>query len=213
MPSTFSKSSLTKRSAELLSVCPCISAAAKVNIFDGGRIHADVAQADAVIRQRKEEIAALEEWIGAGAPDPRVAGAKIGGMSRDEAARWWAFQPLSIPAPPAIPDGPAVQGDLDRFLQARLDAEGLAPAPPADRRTLIRRVTFDLTGLPPAPEEVAAFVADKSLEGPIENPVAYMKKLAGSEHVDASDRQLAIERAAKIDEEARQRGMGGDLNT
>ena len=111
-------------------------------------------------RLSPEEIAALEEWIGAGAPDPRVAGAKIGGMSRDEAARWWAFQPLSIPAPPAIPDGPAVQGDLDRFLQARLDAEGLAPAPPADRRTLLRRATYDLVGLPPSPEETDAFLAD-----------------------------------------------------
>ena len=111
-------------------------------------------------RLSPEEIAALEEWIGAGAPDPRVAGAKIGGMSLDEAARWWAFQPLAHPSPPAIPDGPAVQGDIDRFLQARLDAEGLAPAPPADRRTLLRRATYDLVGLPPSPEEIDAFLAD-----------------------------------------------------
>ena len=111
-------------------------------------------------RLAPEEIAALEEWIKAGAPDPRVAGVKLGGMDREEAARWWAFQPLAAPAPPAIPDGPAVHGDVDRFLQARLDAEGLAPAPRADRRTLIRRASYDLLGLPPSDDEVRAFLAD-----------------------------------------------------
>ena len=106
------------------------------------------------------EIAVLVEWIEAGAPDPRSVGAKIGGMSREEAQHWWAFQPFTPVTPPAGADGPAIHNEIDRFLQARLDAAGIAPASPADRRTLIRRATYDLTGLPPAPEEVEAFLAD-----------------------------------------------------
>jgi len=105
------------------------------------------------------QIAALEEWVRMGAPDPREAVAKIGGMNAAEARAWWAFQPL--PAPPAAPPTPA---QIDAFLDARLAAAGLQAAPPADRRSLIRRATFDLTGLPPTPEEVEAFVGDNSPE-------------------------------------------------
>ena len=111
-------------------------------------------------RLSADEIAVLVEWIRAGAPDPRSVGVKIGGMSREEAQGWWAFQPLDPVAVPAGADGPAIHNEIDRFLQARLDAVGIAPAARADRRTLIRRATYDLTGLPPAPEEVDAFLAD-----------------------------------------------------
>jgi len=111
-------------------------------------------------RLSADEIAMLVEWIRAGAPDPRSVGAKIGGMSREEAQGWWAFQALAPGAVPAGAEGPSIHNDIDRFLQARLDAAAIAPAAPADRRTLIRRATYDLLGLPPAAEEVDAFLAD-----------------------------------------------------
>src|SRR4051812_41704215 len=73
-----------------------------------------------------------------------------------EPKTWWAFEPL---ARPAAPDrGNAV----DHFVRAKLSDKGLSLTPEADRRTLIRRVTFDLTGLPPTPEEAEAFVGDKA---------------------------------------------------
>ncbi|MEP6672726.1 MAG: PSD1 and planctomycete cytochrome C domain-containing protein [Chthoniobacter sp.] len=104
-----------------------------------------------------EEIATLSEWVKMGAPDPREIVAKIGGMTPAEAKAWWAFQPL--PAPSAAPPTPS---QIDDFIGARLHQAGLTSAPRADPRTLLRRVTFDLTGLPPTPEEVAAFLADDS---------------------------------------------------
>ena len=79
--------------------------------------------------------------------------------------RHWAFQPRKDPAPPTFttaPDKAWAKSPIDAFLLAGLKKAGLKPAPPAGRATLIRRVTFDLTGLPPTPEEIDAFVADKS---------------------------------------------------
>ena len=75
--------------------------------------------------------------------------------------RYWAFQPRKDVAPPAISD-PWIKTPVDAFILAGLRKAGLKPAPEADRATLIRRVTYDLTGLPPTPEEIDAFVADKS---------------------------------------------------
>lgn len=72
----------------------------------------------------------------------------------------WAFKPLGRPQPPDTSD--PCTNPIDRFIQARLEREGLAPLPDADRLTLLRRATFDLTGLPPTPEEIAAFVPDDS---------------------------------------------------
>jgi len=74
----------------------------------------------------------------------------------------WAFQPVSQPKPPAVKRGKWVKTDIDSFILAKLEERGLQPAAPADKRTLIRRATFDLIGLPPTPEEVAAFERDKS---------------------------------------------------
>ena len=80
-----------------------------------------------------------------------------------EGAEWkghWAYLPLSRPAVPIVPGRPRLANEIDRFIQARLAAEHLEPAPEADRRTLIRRLSFDLIGLPPTPAEVDAFVND-----------------------------------------------------
>ncbi len=100
-------------------------------------------------------IADLVEWVRMGAPDPRVGEAKIAGMKEEEARTWWAFQPLA-PADPAR--------EIDSFLDEKIAEKGLAPAPTADPRPLIRRVTYDLTGLPPTAEEVDAFVEQSARE-------------------------------------------------
>jgi hypothetical protein len=76
--------------------------------------------------------------------------------------RWWAFQKVVKPAVPAPHDRSWVRNDIDAFVLAKLEEKGLHPAPPADRITLLRRATLDLTGLLPTPEEVQAFVADAS---------------------------------------------------
>ncbi|MCA8982446.1 MAG: PSD1 domain-containing protein [Planctomycetaceae bacterium] len=102
------------------------------------------------------EVAILEQWVRDGAvwpkEDPAVDFAT-------KAKTHWAFQPLSYPVPPALSD-PWCKTPVDQFILAKLHEHQLAPAPPADRRTLIRRVTYDLTGLPPTPGEVEAFVND-----------------------------------------------------
>ena len=107
------------------------------------------------------EVAALTEWVARGAVDPRRGGpVRLGGMSLDDARRWWSFQPLARPAVPHVPTGNLAADPVDAFLAARRGPVEAAPAPPADRRTLLRRASYDLTGLPPTPEEVEAFEAD-----------------------------------------------------
>jgi hypothetical protein len=96
----------------------------------------------------------LETWVRIGAPVP-----KDGGGRKVDAGSHWSFQPVREPALPPV-RGSA--HPIDRFVDAGLAAHGLTPVGPADKRTLIRRVTFDLTGLPPTPEEVEAFVTDTS---------------------------------------------------
>jgi mono/diheme cytochrome c family protein len=80
----------------------------------------------------------------------------------DEQRNYWAFRKPSRPQIPKVKNRSWVRTPIDAFVLAKLEEKGLQPSPHADRRTLIRRVTFDLTGLPPSPEEIAAFVADKS---------------------------------------------------
>jgi hypothetical protein len=80
----------------------------------------------------------------------------------DEEKSYWAYQPVRKPAVPAVRGRSWVRTDVDAFVLSALEAKGIRPAPPADKVTLLRRVTFDLTGLPPTPEEVRAFVADRS---------------------------------------------------
>jgi hypothetical protein len=104
-----------------------------------------------------EQVAAFKAWIDAGAPyegEPLVAVVQRAG--RD----WWSLRKITPPALPAVRNPSWVRTPIDTFLLAKLDEQHLTPAPEADRATLIRRVTVDLTGLPPTPEEIAAFVAD-----------------------------------------------------
>ncbi|MEY3026029.1 MAG: hypothetical protein RLZZ238_926 [Planctomycetota bacterium] len=85
-------------------------------------------------------------------------------IQRANAARdsWWSYRPLVKPAAPKVSDEAWIRGEIDRFILGPIEAKGLRPAPEADRASLIRRASYDLTGLPPTPEEVAAFVADES---------------------------------------------------
>jgi hypothetical protein len=101
-----------------------------------------------------EELAILTEWVTRGAPDPREAVAKLGGMEAEDAANWWAFQPLPEHGETGSPE------TIDAFLNAKLTELPLTPNPAADKPSLIRRAAYDLNGLPPTPEQVEAFVAD-----------------------------------------------------
>ncbi|MCC6782330.1 MAG: DUF1553 domain-containing protein [Planctomycetes bacterium] len=111
-------------------------------------------------------IAVLEDWVRRGAHDPRVApvaeAATRAAIDFDAARRHWAFAPLPAAVPvPAVAASDWPLTDLDRFVLARLEAAGLAPAADADRRTWLRRVSLDLCGLPPSFEETEDFVRDE----------------------------------------------------
>lgn len=115
-------------------------------------------------RLSDKEIALLIEWVKMGAPDPRENAAPTNKPRVIDIARgkqWWAFQPLKKTTSPKVKDANWSLAPLDNFILAKLEAKGLRPNPSADRRRLIRRVFFDILGLPPSPEEVEAFVADK----------------------------------------------------
>src|SRR5215831_704675 len=105
----------------------------------------------------------LTEWVRMGAPDPRAEEPKPpagGEIDFIRARKFWAFQPIRHSTPSAVKNRFWARSPIDAFLLAQLEANGLNPAPPADKATLLRRVTFDLTGLPPTPQEIAAFLAD-----------------------------------------------------
>jgi mono/diheme cytochrome c family protein len=118
-------------------------------------------------RLSEQNIATLTEWIRLGAPMPKDHGAagielrKNRGTITDEDRQWWAFQPISRPAAPLVPDDAWSRGPVDAFLRFTMQSEGATPAPEADRQTLMRRLTWDLVGLPPLAEEVEEFVADE----------------------------------------------------
>ena len=108
-------------------------------------------------------IADFERWIRMGAPDPRNQVVKSRPKKQIDyaaARKFWAFVPPRKTTPPMVNGDKPVHSSIDRFLLARLQAEGLRPVKAADRRTLIRRANFGLTGLPPTPEEVENFVND-----------------------------------------------------
>ena len=113
-----------------------------------------------------QEVADLRQWIDAGAvwpqdaPKPRQANA--GFSITPEQRTFWSFQPLRKAGAPAVRDAAWVQSPVDRFVLAKLEEKNLKPAPAADKRALLRRAFYDLTGLPPTPEQVDTFVADSS---------------------------------------------------
>jgi len=126
-------------------------------------------------RLTADEVAAVAAWIDAGLPWPGREAEPEGESVRDPRLDHWAWQPIARPAvPAAVPEFAALSGverernPIDFFIRAKLAENQLAPATAADRATLIRRLSFDLTGLPPAPEEVQAFVTDT-------DPLAYEK--------------------------------------
>jgi hypothetical protein len=104
-------------------------------------------------------------WINSGALDPRTNGsAPSTAGARLASNAHWAFQPPRNPLPPVVRLHSWPQTPIDRFILAKLEANGLTPSPPADKRTLLRRVTYDLTGLPPTLQQVEAFLNDTSKE-------------------------------------------------
>jgi hypothetical protein len=133
------------------------------------------------------EVAALEHWVAIGAPWGHDASSGVAAKAASaafraalrERSRFWSFQPIRAALPPSPADTSGwARNPIDRFILDRLSRHGLAPAPEAGRRTLIRRLSFDLTGLPPTRAEVEAFLADRS-------PDAYERlvdRLLGSPH-------------------------------
>ena len=115
-----------------------------------------------------EKIAQLRRWIETGAAWPKNSPLSDGPTATrrfevtERQRQWWAFQQLRDHVPPPIRAENWPRHDLDRFILARLEAAGGAPAPEAERAAWLRRATFDLVGLPPTPAEVAAFLADTS---------------------------------------------------
>jgi cytochrome c553 len=122
-----------------------------------------------------ETVAAVREWVAAGAPLPAatpsagnslagtgVRPVALRGVITDADKNFWAFKPLSAAAPPVPRQSDWALNPIDQFILAGLEQKGLKPAPLADKTTLLRRATFDLTGLPPTEQELAAFLADKS---------------------------------------------------
>ena len=115
----------------------------------------------------ESEIAVLEEWVKRGAPDPRetVAVAKAvkkAGVDVEEGRKHWSYQPVRDTAPPAVHDQAWPLNEVDAFILAKQEAAGLQPGPEAGEHAWLRRVTFDLTGLPPTEAEIADFVTDRS---------------------------------------------------
>jgi hypothetical protein len=113
-------------------------------------------------------IAELTAWVKMGAPWPKekvnTSGNRYVFNLQERKRKHWCWQPLHPEGPPAVKDTTWPRDSIDRFILAKLEAKGLKPADAADRRTLIRRLYFDLIGLPPEPAEVEAFVADVSAE-------------------------------------------------
>src|SRR5947208_9857 len=101
-------------------------------------------------------VAALPLVVGV-AGEARPASAPPAYVIKPEQRAFWSFEPLRKPPPPAVSRESWPKTDIDRFVLARLEQSGLTPVRPADKRTLIRRATLDLTGLPPAIEEIEAF--------------------------------------------------------
>jgi hypothetical protein len=113
------------------------------------------------------EIAIFEKWVRMGAPDPRdgsAAAAPVAALDLDAARQFWSFQLPESHRAPAVQNTEWPHDELDYFILARLEQQELEPAPDVDRATWLRRISFDLTGLPPKPSELEDFLADSSDE-------------------------------------------------
>jgi len=126
---------------------------------------------------KNEQIADLVAWVNMGAPGPQqdeapsvVVGAPANEFNLAERRRHWAYQQVVSHPPPAVNVPEWSNSPIDRFILSRLESAGLSPSAPAERRSLLRRAAFSLTGLPPTPAEVAAFLAD-------ERPDAYERQI------------------------------------
>ena len=127
-------------------------------------------------RLADEDIAVLTEWVLHGATWADGVGADLPADAFEteipDGGDWWAWQPLVRPEVPSVEDSDWVRTPVDAFVLAKLEDAGIEPAPAADRRTLIKRVSYDLTGLQPTPEDVEAFVTDP-------RPDAYERMIDG----------------------------------
>jgi hypothetical protein len=113
----------------------------------------------------RSEVEQLSAWIEAGAPLPETSGAAAGaGTAQDWSGRksHWSFQAISNPEPPAVRQQSRVRNEIDRFVLAKLEDAGLEAPPEAGKVTLLRRASYDLHGLPPAPAEITAFLEDNA---------------------------------------------------
>src|SRR5262249_36972747 len=131
-----------------------------------------VAQGDARLKMplggpklTAEEIADLSRWIEMGAPWPeskQTPATAKGFVLTPEKRNFWSFQPVRKPAIPAVKDRAWIRNPIDNFILSKLEETGLRPLKPAARRILIRRATYDLTGLPPTAEQIESFEKDTS---------------------------------------------------
>ena len=112
-----------------------------------------------------EVVKRFQQWVAMGAPDPRDQAAiprKLPKLDLADARDFWSFRPVVDHQPPEIASNSWPRNDVDRFILAALETKGLTPVADADKRTLIRRATYDLIGTPPTPDEIDAFLADES---------------------------------------------------
>ena len=121
-----------------------------------------------------EEIKRVEDWIAMGAPDPRLGqpnGAIVESeFDLEERKSWWSLQPVQAYLPPQVQNTSWPINDIDQFILAKLEEKDWSPSEETDRRTLLRRLSFDLIGLAPTPQEMDAFLNDQS-------PKAYQKQV------------------------------------
>jgi hypothetical protein len=110
-------------------------------------------------RLSAREVSLLRAWIDSGAPLPAN---EIAADNKKSTSKQWAFQPIRRPSEPVVKNASWCRNSIDRFILARLEKEGITPAAEADRVTLLRRVSLDLTGLPPSPRDIDDFLANKS---------------------------------------------------
>lgn len=132
------------------------------------RHHPDFEAMPPKTKLSESQIASLITWIDRGAPDPRIEEPEHHGLESEfdlEARKeWWSLQPVTDPAPPAVSDETWPNHAYDNFILASLEDKDWSPAPDAEPHTLLRRLSFDLTGLPPTPEELQEFLEDTSPE-------------------------------------------------